>query len=557
MGTGRHPSHRPLSPAGEPDEGVGYDPPMTGWMRGDLEWGTIPRLVRIAGERFPSHEALVDGTVRLTFPQLAERVEESTRAAMAAGIEAGDRVAIWAPNTGEWVIAALGLLSAGAVLVPLNTRFKGHEAAYVLQKSRARALFCVNGFLGTDYVSLLDAANADLPDLDTIVVLRGDARAGVVGWSNYLAAGSLVTADDARKRADAVQGEDLSDIMFTSGTTGRPKGAMNTHTQALRVFTDWGSIVGLSEGDRYLVVNPFFHTFGYKAGIIASLMKGATIIPQAVFDVDAVLELVATERVSMLPGPPTLFQSILNHPNRERYDLSTLRLAVTGAAVVPVEMIRRMREELTFQSIITAYGLTEAQGTVTCCSRDDDPDTIANFCGKAIPDTEVRIVDDDGHEVTRGVPGEVVTRGYHVMKGYFEDPEETAKAVDADGWLHTGDIGIMDERGYVRITDRKKDMFIVGGFNAYPAEIEGMLLRHPSVGQVAVIGVPDERMGEVGMAFVVPRAGQTVDPDQLVAWSRDEMANYKVPRSVRIVDQLPLNASGKVVKDDLREQARP
>jgi acyl-CoA synthetase (AMP-forming)/AMP-acid ligase II len=257
----------------------------------------------------------------------------------------------------------------------------------------------------------------------------------------------------------------------------------------------------------------------------------------------------------MLPGPPTLFQSILNHPHRDGYDLSTLRLAVTGAAVVPVEMIRRMREELTFRTIITAYGLTEAQGTVTCCSPDDDPDTIANFCGKAIPDTEARIVDDEAQEVPRGVPGEVVTRGYHVMKGYFEDPEETAKAIDADGWLHTGDIGIMDERGYIRITDRKKDMFIVGGFNAYPAEIEGMLLRYPAVGQVAVIGVPDERMGEVGMAFVVPRAGQTVDPEHLVAWSRDEMANYKVPRSVRIVDQLPLNASGKVVKDELREMA--
>jgi acyl-CoA synthetase (AMP-forming)/AMP-acid ligase II len=331
---------------------------------------------------------------------------------------------------------------------------------------------------------------------------------------------------------------------------------MNTHGQTLRVFADWGSIVGLSEGDRYLVVNPFFHTFGYKAGIIASLMKGATIIPQAVFDVDAVLDLAAAERVSMLPGPPTLFQSVLNHPRRDRYDLSTLRLAVTGAAVVPVEMIRRMREELTFRTIITAYGLTEAQGTVTCCSPDDDPDTIANFCGKAIPDTEARVVDDDGRELPRGEPGEVVTRGYHVMQGYFEDPEETAKAIDADGWLHTGDIGIMDGRGYLRITDRKKDMFIVGGFNAYPAEIEGMLLRHPAVGQVAVIGVPDPRMGEVGMAFVVPRAGHALDPDQLIAWSRDEMANYKVPRVVRIVDQLPLNASGKVVKDDLRERAR-
>jgi acyl-CoA synthetase (AMP-forming)/AMP-acid ligase II len=524
-------------------------------MRGDLEWGTIPRMVRLAGDRYASREAVVDGDVRLTFAELAEAVEGSTRAAMAAGIEAGDRVAIWAPNTYEWIVASLGILSAGAILVPLNTRFKGHEAAYILGKSRARILFCVNGFLGNDYVSLLAPSRAELPDLETVVVMRGEAPAGSVGWANYLAAGSVVTADDARKRAEAVQSDDLSDIIFTSGTTGRPKGAMSTHAQALRVFADWAGIVGLSEGDRYLVVNPFFHTFGYKAGIIAGIMTGTTLIPQAVFDVDVVLETVATERVTMLPGPPTLFQAILNHPNRDRFDLSSLRLGVTGAASVPVEMIRRMREELTFKSIITAYGLTEAQGTLTACSADDDPDTIANFCGKAIPDTEVKIVDDAGEELPRWQPGEVVARGYHVMKGYFEDPEETAKAIDPDGWLHTGDIGIMDERGYIRITDRKKDMFIVGGFNAYPAEIEGMLLRHPAVAQVAVVGVPDARMGEVGMAFVVPRSGETIDPDQLIAWARDEMANYKVPRSVRVVTELPLNASGKVVKYELREQA--
>ena len=364
-----------------------------------------------------------------------------------------------------------------------------------------------------------------------------------------------MSEDEAADRVAAVAGDDPSDIIFTSGTTGRPKGAVVSHGQTLRVFADWSEIVGLSDGDRYLVVNPFFHTFGYKAGIVACLMRGATIVPQAIFDVARVLELVARERISMLPGPPTLFQSILNHPDRGRYDLSSLRLAVTGAAVVPVEMIRRMREELTFTTIITGYGLTEATGTVAMCRHDDDPDTIANFSGRAIPDTEMAIVDDDGHDVPRGQPGEVVTRGYHVMQGYFEDPEQTAEVIDPEGWLHTGDIGIMDERGYLRITDRKKDMFIVGGFNAYPAEIEGTLLRHPAVGQVAVVGVPDERLGEVAMAFVVPRPGQGVDPDELIAWSRDQMANYKVPRHVKLVEALPLNASGKVVKYQLREQA--
>jgi acyl-CoA synthetase (AMP-forming)/AMP-acid ligase II len=300
-------------------------------------------------------------------------------------------------------------------------------------------------------------------------------------------------------------------------------------------------------------VNPFFHTFGYKAGFIACLMQGATIVPHAVFDVRQVLARIAEERITMLPGPPTLYQSILNIADRG--DLSSLRLAVTGAAPVPVELIKRMRSELTFSTILTAYGLTESTGVVTICRQTDDAETISNTSGCAIPDTEVRVVDDEEAEVDRGDPGEIVVRGYNVMQGYYQDPQATAEAIDADGWLHTGDIGVMDERGYVRITDRKKDMFIVGGFNAYPAEIENDLLSHPAVAQAAVVGIGDDRLGEVGFAFVVPRAGEAIDPDELIAWSRGKMANFKAPRYVEIVDALPLNASGKVLKYELRERA--
>ena len=278
-------------------------------------------------------------------------------------------------------------------------------------------------------------------------------------------------------------------------------------------------------------------------------------MPHAVFDVPTVLERVAEERISMLPGPPTLYQSILDHPDRGRYDLSSLRLAVTGAAAVPVEMVRRMRNELTFRTIITGYGLTESTGTVSMCRYDDDPETIANTSGRAIPDTEVRVVDDSGAEVPTGQPGEVVVRGYHVMKGYFDEPDETAATIDADGWLHTGDVAVMDERGYLRITDRKKDMFIVGGFNAYPAEIENILLGNPKIAQAAVVGVPDERMGEVGVAFVIPRPGEELTPSELIEWCREVMANYKVPRRVEVVETLPVNASGKVLKTELRERA--
>jgi len=360
---------------------------------------------------------------------------------------------------------------------------------------------------------------------------------------------------EARRRAEAVAPDDLSDLLFTSGTTGHPKGVMTSHAQNLRGFETWSEVVGLREGDRYLVVMPFFHSFGYKAGWLASFMRGATVLPHPVFEVPAVLERVGRERVSVLPGPPTLYQSILSHPDRKRYDLSSLRLAVTGAAAIPVELIHRMRDDLGFETVITGYGLTECCGIVSMCRTDDDPETIATTSGRAIPGAEVRCVDPQGREVARGEPGEVVVRGYNVMRGYFEDPEETAKTIDAEGWLHTGDVAVMDERGYLRITDRIKDMFIMGGFNCYPAEIENQMYGHPEIAQVAVVGVPDERMGEVGMAFVVPAPGASPTPEGVIAWCREHMANYKVPRAVRVVEALPMNASGKVMKFVLRERA--
>ncbi len=549
---------------------LGEDP------RGDLRWGSIPGLVSDAAARFGDAEAVADGKVRLSFVELERDALGVTAAAMAAGIRPGDRVAMWAPNMAEWVVAALGLVGAGAALVPLNTRFKGPEAAFVLNRSRARALFTVRGFLGIDYPAMLEGEN--VPDLERIVLLRDDEgttsevtktdEVPVFGWHEFLAgADGVVEGDEGvvgaplderavRARWQGVAGGDLSDVIFTSGTTGRPKGAMTTHAQTLRTFATWATIVGLAEGDRYLVVNPFFHTFGYKAGIIACLMQGATIVPEPVFDVDRVLATVAAERITVLPGPPTLYQSILDHPRRAAHDLSSLRLAVTGAAVVPVELVKRMRSELTFSTVLTAYGLTESTGTVTMCRPGDDPETIAETSGRAIPGLEVRVVDDKDVELARGDPGEIVVRGYTVVGGYFEDPEATAEAISAEGWLHTGDIGVMDDAGNVRITDRKKDMFIVGGFNAYPAEIEGALVRHPGVSQAAVIGVPDARMGEVGCAFVVARPGTDAGtlPGELVAWCRDQMANYKVPRHIEVIDALPTNASGKVLKTELRER---
>ena len=522
--------------------------------RGDTEFGTIPGLVRAAAARHGERLAVVDDDVTLSFAGLAARVEQAARALAARGVVRGDRVAIWAPNSWQWIVAALATHTCGAALVPVNTRFKGEEAAYVLARSGVRALFTTSDFLGADPVAMLRASGTPLPALETTVVTNGAVPRGALGWDAFLAGSEGVTAGLAAARAREVAPDDLSDILFTSGTTGHPKGVKCTHAQTLRAFRDWSDIVGLEAGDRYLVALPFFHSFGYKAGWLACLMMGATIHPLAVFDVQAVLARVESARITVLPGPPSLYQSILALPGGLKHDLSSLRLAVTGAAAIPVDLVERMRNEIGFSAVLTGYGLTEATGVSTLCRREDDAETIATTSGRAIPGVDVRVVGDDGIEVSRGTPGEVVVSGYTVTGGYLDDDVETSSAIDPSGRLRTGDVGVMDARGYLRITDRKKDMFIVGGFNAYPAEIESVMIQHDAIAKVAVVGAPDERLGEVGVAFVVLRPGARVDESSLVAWSRERMANYKVPRRVLFVGELPMNATGKVLKHRLREE---
>lgn len=527
---------------------------------------TIPALVVRAAREFGDHTAIEEGALRMSYRELEAAAERAAGALIAAGIEPGDRVAIWMPNRYEWLVLALGISLAGGVLVPINTRFKASEAGYVLEKSRARVLFTVESFLGMRYFAQLQAAFGGpgaqrpiegLANLRRVVLAegRGDGADSLPQFGS-----NGVEPSAVRARARSVTAEHVSDLMFTSGTTGQPKGVETRHGQNIRAYASWCSAVGLTGADRYLVVSPFFHCFGYKAGFLACLMTGATLLPQAVFDAEQVLGRLQRESITVLPGPPTLYQSLLAHPQLEAAKLPPLRLAVTGAAVVPYELVERMRRELGFETIITGYGLTESCGIATMCRAGDDLRTIANTSGRAIEDVEVRVVDTTGQPVAAGTPGEVVVRGYNVMQGYFEAYEATREAIDRDGFLHTGDVGVMDAEGNLRITDRLKDMYIAGGFNCYPAEIERILATHPGVAHVAVIGVPDARLGEVGMAFIVPRAGQfgddvTADPtwsEPLVAYCRERMANYKVPRRFAIVSELPLNASGKVVKSRLR-----
>jgi len=522
--------------------------------RGDLHFGTIAKLVGIAASRYEDRPAIVDGGETLSFRELAVQSQRVAKALIATGFEHGDRVSIWAPNMLEWIVVALGVHSVGGVLVPINTRYKGLEAGYLLEKSEARVLFTVTDFLDTDYVALLHRANLELPHLKDIIVMRGEAPEGTTGLAAFLERGASVSDEDAAARLEAVQPDDLCDILFTSGTTGKPKGGMCTHAQSLRAFHDWADIVGLRAGDRYLVVAPFFHSFGYKAGWLAALMMGATVYPQPVFDVGVVLERIGRDEITMLPGPPALYQTILARPDLDQFDISSLRLAVTGAASIPVELIHKMRDVLKFESVVTAYGLTETSGVVSICRQGDDAEVIANTSGRAFPGVESKVVGPDQDELPRGEPGEIVVRGYNVMKGYFGEPEKTREAIDEEGWVHTGDIGVMDEHGYLQITDRMTDMFIVGGFNAYPAEIENLLSMHDAIAQVAVVGTPDARLGEVGAAFVVLKPDATLSEAELIAWSREAMANFKVPRRVEFLDALPVNATGKVLKFELRER---
>jgi|tagenome__1003787_1003787.scaffolds.fasta_scaffold20957213_3 acyl-CoA synthetase (AMP-forming)/AMP-acid ligase II len=552
---------------------------------------TVRAAIRYAQKHFDEHEAVIDRGRRITYSDLAVLVRRTAGALVAAGLRPRDRICVWAPNRLEWMLVALGAQYLGAVLVPLNTRYRGAEALDVLARTRARMLVVDQGFLDTDYVGMLHAAAAEadpgdaavpgaaagpgpviacLPGLTTILDLAG-AGPEHLSWTGFLGAATAADAEQAEAFADEVGPDDLADILFTSGTTGRSKGAMASHRQSLGLANGWADRAQLGPGDRYLIVNPFFHSFGYKAGYLACLLSGTTIVPQSVFDPGAVLELIERERITVLPGPPAIYQTLLEEPSLPERDLSSLRLAVTGAAMVPQTLIQRIGTELRIDRTLTAYGLTEAP-VVTMCTEEDDIVTVATTCGRPLAWAEVRIAvpakdtgreDPDEHpDVEADEPdgaGEVLVRGPAVMLGYLDDPEATAAAIDADGWLHTGDVGVLDERGYLRITDRLTDMFTVGGFNVYPAEVEQVISSHPAVRECAVIGVPDDRLGEVGRAYVSTRQAAALDADSLneslIAYCRERLANFKIPRTVVVVDQLPRNAGGKVVKPVLRHRA--
>ena len=516
----------------------------------DRRFGSIAGLVRTQGALLGPVTALDDGEWSLTYAQLAAEMERTARTLAAAGVGPGDRVGLWAPNSTSWVVAAVGIHACGAVLVPVNTRFKGPEAAYVLRRSGCTTLVVSDGFLGVDYASNLEEADPELSGRLVRVGMPGPPPAATGGTRMREPVPAVASAGQPAGPGP----DDPADVIFTSGTTGHPKGVVLTHGQSLRAYEAFNVGFGLRGGDRYLITNPFFHCFGYKAGWLLCLLVGATALPHAVFDAGAVLDRIERDRITVVAGPPTVFTSLLELPDRSRRDLSSLRYAFTAASSIPVTLVRRMQQELAV-AVGTGYGLTESTAIATVTRPGDDADVVASTVGSAVPGVELRIVDAGHATLPPGATGEVAIRGFNVTPGYWDDPEATAAVIDGDGWLYTGDVGILDDRGNLQITDRKKDIIIVGGFNVSPVEVEGLLLDDERLAQVAVVGVPDDRLGEVAAAFVVPRHGTTVDADDVVAAARARMANYKVPRHVEIVDALPVNASGKILKAELRRRA--
>ncbi len=523
---------------------------------------TIGGLFERAASLYSDRPAIIDQRSVLTYGELNKLRLRAAKAFFACGVMKGENVAVWAPNMSEYIVAAAGMQSIGAVLVPINTRFKTAETQYILNKGEIKTIVTVEEFQNNNYVEML--LQAELPQLERIILLRGNHN-NAETWDDFLQKGDLVENTDGsrfkeefNRRVTEVCPDDILDMMFTSGTTGMLKAARFTHRQSIETYDDFSTRMGdINEKDKYLIVNPFFHTFGYKAGWLSCVMRGTCIYPLEIFEPVEVMRLIDTEKITIFPGPPTIFSTLISHPDRKKFDLDSLRVSLTGATVIPVELIRDMFEELKIDIVVSAYGMTEACGLISTTLANDSPDLIANTVGTSVKSLTVKCIDSSGKEVETGREGELVIRGPNVMTGYFNDIVANSESFTEEGYLRTGDLGSIDENGYIRITGRIKDIYIVGGFNCYPAEIEQILKRMGGIDQVAVVGVPDERMGEVGKAYIIRSPGTNITPLDVHAWAKKEMANFKVPRYVEFVDSFPLNASFKVLKNKLREMHNP
>lgn len=530
---------------------------------------TIHDQVRMTAEKYPDKEVIVYKDRRVTFKQLEEEANLLAKGFLQKGMKKGDHIALWVTNWPEWIISWVAASKIGAVIIPINTRYKSSEVEYILKQSDSRMLILMDGFLGIDYIGMLkemipeiegksqeDDLNLEkFPYLKSIVSICDHRHDGITSFNTLLESGKKVSDQILRFHESQTSSSDTTIIVYTSGTTGFPKGAMHTH-QILRNeyrIADWMEITG---DDVILAHMPFYHVGAGFSVILPALIKGACMVCMEAFDSKEAMELIEKEKCTVLNGIPTHFIMMMQHPDFLQYDLKTIRSGWIGGSSIPEEVVKQIREKIGMPGLIAVYGMTETT-SVTTFSRIGDPlEIVANWSGVPIShDYEVKIADpQNGEELARGQEGEVWVRGHIVMKGYYKNPDATKAAITEDGWFRTGDIGQMNEQGYLRITGRIKDMYIVGGTNTYPAEIEAHIFTHPKVKQAYIVGVPDARLGEVGMAFIELKDHAECTEEEIIEYCKKGLANYKVPRYVRFVHDFPMTASGKIQKYILQQQ---
>jgi len=512
---------------------------------------TIGENLRRTTERVPDHEALVVCAtgVRMTYAQLWAATSRAARGLLALGVARGDRVGIWAPNRFEWVVTQFATARIGAVLVNINPAYRTSELEYALRQAGVSVLLHARAFRQADYAAMLAAVRGGLPALRAVVVFDDD-------WEALLAAGDDVGEEVLADREAGLQFDDAINIQYTSGTTGFPKGATLTHHNVLNNGLFVGEALRLGPGDRVCIPVPFYHCFGMVLGNLACTTHGACmVIPGEAFDPLLTLQTVEAERCTALHGVPTMFIAELEHPRFAEFDLSTLRTGIMAGSPCPIEVMKQVQSRMHMREVTICYGMTETSPVSTQSAVDDPVDRRVSTVGRVHPHVEIKIVDEGGAVVRRGAPGELCTRGYSVMLGYWDNPEATRVAIDAAGWMHTGDLATMDDEGYVKIVGRLKDMIIRGGENVYPREIEEFLHTHPAVSEAQVIGVPSERYGEEVMAWIRVRPGVEIDGEALRAYCQGKIATFKIPRYVKLVDEFPMTVTGKVQKFRMREQA--
>jgi fatty-acyl-CoA synthase len=522
-------------------------------LLGETIGRNLDRTVAAFGDR--DAVVSVHQGVRMTYAQFHAAVEEIARGLLALGIEPGDRVGIWSPNNAEWVTLQYATAKVGAILVNVNPAYRTSELAYALRQSGVSTLVLAARFRQADYLAMLDEVAGDLPTLRRRVVLGSDAPAGAMSWDDLRERAGGVSLDDLRAREELLQFDDPINIQYTSGTTGFPKGATLSHHNILNNGFFIGAGCRYTEADRVCIPVPLYHCFGMVLGNLACTTHGAAIVyPAESFEPEATLAAVQQERCTSLYGVPTMFIAELEHPRFHEFDLSTLRTGIMAGSPCPVEVMKAVQSDMHMAEVTICYGMTETSPVSFQTAADDPVDKRVGTVGRIHPHVEAKVVDPEtGRIVPREVPGELCTRGYLVMLGYWENEQATTEAIDAAGWMHTGDLATMDQDGYANIVGRIKDMVIRGGENVYPREVEEFLYGHPAISDVQVIGVPDERYGEELCAWVRLKEGQSVSGDELREWCRGKIASFKIPRYWRFVDAFPMTVTGKVQKFKMRE----